>query len=717
MDSRFIVYSYFFFYHKLSSKLLKFKYNCILLLRIFNLNINLVMKRFTKTQIILAAFTVLAIILRLLYLWQFSKSPLFNVPIGPDVEEYDKWARELLAWGTGSQRLHIHAPLYPVFLAFMYKIFAFKLLWIRLFQTLLVLSGFGVLCWAVQDIVAPKRRILIYAFAAFAAFYPPLLFYSSELISETLLLPLVCLTLTLLYLGEKRLSDGDLGKGAVFVGAGGICAGLMAVTHPSSLLFVAAEAVLLPAVTLLGKDRTKLGRKVLITFLFAFMALLIITPVCVRNSMIAKHFVLIQRNSGFNFYLGNNYNATGTCYIRPGREWKAVHDWGEAGAVQRGISKDKFFLYMSLKYIYSNPFEEFKLLVKKAFYVWNFRELSAGADSAPILYFTGIVRSGKYLFILLGSLSICGVLIILCRRETIFKYRHFLLLMLAYWAAQTITVTSGRYRLAMYPAFFIFAAFALDYLTRCVKERKHLAGCGIALTAGVLIVTIPSPPVNALKEQTETDSLYGEACYKQEEYSKAAEYFLKVIKSDQENIRAYNFLGIISEANSQARAAQYYREAIKHAPAEPDGYLNLAIQYSSKRNYKEAEKYFSEALRYGQDNPNVLYNYACFLQRKGDSISAVKYLNKCLVEAPWNDKALNTLGVICIINRKLKLAEKYLRSAYKLKPRKVGVMLNLAVVLKQNGKNDEAIKLLEKIITLEPGNKNAKFFLKEWRKK
>jgi Flp pilus assembly protein TadD len=369
-----------------------------------------------------------------------------------------------------------------------------------------------------------------------------------------------------------------------------------------------------------------------------------------------------------------------------------------------------------MKYIYSNPFEEFKLLVKKAFYVWNFRELSAGADVAPILYFTGIVRSGKYLFILLGGLSICGIIIILCRRETIYRYRHFLILILAYWAAQTITVVSGRYRLAMYPAFFVTAAFALDYLTQCVRERKHLIGCGIALTAGLMIVTIPSPPVNGLKEQAETDSLYGEACFRQGKYSQAAEYFRKVIKADPDNVRAYNFLGIIYDEVSPGRAAKYYREAIKHDPAGPDGYLNLGIQYSSKGNYKEAEKYFAEALRRGPDDPKVLYNYGCFLQRKGDSKSAVKYLDKCLVEAPWDDKALNTLGVIYIINRKTELAEKYLRGAYKLSPRKTGVMLNLAFVLKLNGKTAEALELLEKVIAIEPDNKKAKFLLKELQK-
>ena len=585
------------------------------------------------------------------------------------------------------------------------------MLWVRLFQTFLVLGGFGILSWAIQSFIARKRRVLIWIFLAFAAFYPPLLFYSSELISEILLLPLLCLTITLLYWSENQLTAGNFRKGAILISAGGVCAGLMAVTHPTSLLFIALEAVLLLFLALFRKNNKKFIVRLLIPLLFGLTALLVIAPVCVRNSMIAKHFILIQKNSGFNFFLGNNYNATGTCYVRPGREWREIHDWGEAGAKQRGITKDKFFVYMSLKFIRANIKKEFELLVKKAFYVWNFRELIAGADSAPIMYFTSIVRSTKYLFILLGSLSICGIILILCKRGTIFKYRHFLLLLAAYWAAQTITVTSGRYRLAMYPAFFVFAAFALDYLLQYGKKRKELLKCGIGLFAGVLIVTIPSPPVNALQEQAEADSLYGEACFKQDKYSQAIKYFYASLKFDPTDARAYTLLGIITETSSPELAAKYYRQAIKCEPTEAEGYLNLAIQYSDKENYKEAEKYFKKALRYGSNNAGVLYNYACFLRKKGELKLAVQYLDKCLVESPWHDKALNILGVIYIQSKKPKLAPKYLRDAHKLQPQKIGYMLNLTIALLQNGKKSEAVKILKKIITIKPDCKPAKSLL------
>jgi Flp pilus assembly protein TadD len=673
------------------------------------------MKRFSKNTVLLLALLLAALIWRLLYLYQFSASPLFSVPIGPDVEEYDKWAREILVRGFNSGNQHIHAPLYPALLALLYYVFSFKMFLIRLFQALLVLAGFVLLARTVKNSVAPKQPIIMWIFLVLAAFYPPLLFYSSELISESLLLPLLCLTLFLLYRGENQFSSAKLKPGFLLIGAAGISSGLMALTHPASLLFIALETVLV-ALSALFRKNNKLSFRLLLPLLFITTALLVIAPICIKNSREAGHFVLIQQNSGFNFYLGNNPNATGTCYIRPGKEWSDIHKWGEAGGAQRGISKDRFFTYMSLRFIWSNSAKEFKLLVKKAFYVWNFRELPAGADVPPLMYFTGIVRSSKYFFILLGALSICGIILVLCKRESIFRYRHFLLLILAYWAVQTITVTSGRYRLAMYPAFFIFAAFALNYLVEHRKKRKDLLKFAAGLLFGTLVVCLPSPPVNPEKDQAEADSLYGEAYFRLGKYEKAAEHLHACLDFNPLNNRAYNLLGITSEKDSPAKAAGYYHLAIKSAPDEPDGYLNLAIQYSNRGDYKEAENYFAKALHYGPTTPQVLYNYGCFLHKKKDFKAAIEYLDKCLQAAPWYNEAMNTLGVIYIQNKKPKLALKYLEAAHKLAPEKTGLMLNLAVALHMNGRVREAINMLERLIALEPDNKPAKFLLEKWRK-
>ncbi|MDD5727733.1 MAG: tetratricopeptide repeat protein [Victivallales bacterium] len=675
------------------------------------------MKRISKTRFFVSLIIFAAVCLRLLYLYQYASSPLFSIPTGPDVEEYDNWAREILAWGFNSGRVHIHAPLYPAMLALLYDIFSFRLFWVRLFQSLLVFGGFGLLAWTLKKYIAPGNQTLFYLVLILAAVYPPLLFHSSELISESLLLPLTCGVLTLLVYGDTLPAAGKFSKAAGITAAAGIGAGLMAIAHPASLLFTIAETVMLLICAFRALKKQKKAIRLLIPAVFALGALLPTVPVCAHNSLLAGKFVLIQRNSGFNFYLGNNPEATGTCYVRPGKSWNRLHDRAEAEAGKHGIDKDEYFRSQAFRFILSNPVSECKLLLKKVLYVWNYRELPAGADLSPLLYFTGIVRSGRYLFILLGSLAICGIILISGKRETLSRYRHLLLLTAACWAAQTITVTSGRYRLMMYPAFFTFAAFAIDFLLHNSKNCRRILNWAGALGIGALIVCLPSPPFNPRQEQAEADSITGEAYFHQGKYPQAAAHFHAGLEYDPADVRAFNLLGIISEAESPPdlkAAAEYYRQAIKYAPETPEGYLNLAVQYSQQGKLRQAENYFRNALRYGRHSPAVLYNYACFLLKLKQPEKAGEYLDACLAEAPWHREALNTRGVICLRKRNPQAALKYLYAAYRTAPAKTGVMLNLAVALKQSGNHAAAVEMLRKILSLEPENKTAGYLLKKW---
>ena len=653
--------------------------------------------------------------LRLIYLHQFGKSPLFDNPIGPDVKEYDNWAREILAWGMNSGRLHIHAPLYPLCLAAMYVIFVFKLYWVRLAQTLIVFAAFALVAWLVRKYLAPEKKLVYYVFIILAALYPPLIFYSSELLSEVLLLPLICIFMSLLYLAELALSAKDFRKGCILIAGAGIISGLMAITHPVSLMFVFAEIVFLFFSAWKGFYKFKKTRCYVMPVLFAVMAMLIIVPVCVNNSLIAKRFVLIQRNSGFNFYLGNNPEATGTCYVRPGNEWTSLHQRGEKLAEQTGVHKDSYFRNEALKFIVKNPFKELQLLFKKALYVWNYRELIAGADAENLKYYTPVMLYSKNLFVLLGIFCITGLIMVFRQRDSIYKYRHFIILLAAFWGAQIITLTSGRYRLAMYPAFFLFAGYGVDFLFTKRNSRKELAIFFAAALFASLLVILPKPYVNFEKEQAEADSLLGEAYFKQGKIVLAMKHFEACLKYDSKNARAYNFLGIIYEKKSPVKAVEYYQAAIKNCPDEPEAYMNLAINYSAQGNFKKADEFFKKALLFGSGKPDVLYNFACFLQRTKRIILAEKYLLECLRIAPWYEKALNTLGVIYIQTGKKALALEYLEKAHSISPSKTGIMLNLAVAYYINGNRNEALKTLDKVLENDPESVAAKSLKKRWQ--
>ena len=64
---------------------------------------------------------VLALLLRLVYLWQISSGPMFDMLLG-DAWRYDQWAREIVAGAWYGDRVFYQAPLYPYFLAVIYSL-------------------------------------------------------------------------------------------------------------------------------------------------------------------------------------------------------------------------------------------------------------------------------------------------------------------------------------------------------------------------------------------------------------------------------------------------------------------------------------------------------------------------------------------------------------------------------------------------------------------
>jgi len=58
--------------------------------------------------------------------------------------------------------------------------------------------------------------------------------------------------------------------------------------------------------------KTTLFNRIFKNSLLLFLGLLLILfPIALRNKIIGKEWVLISAQSGLNFYVGNNLNATG----------------------------------------------------------------------------------------------------------------------------------------------------------------------------------------------------------------------------------------------------------------------------------------------------------------------------------------------------------------------------------------------------------------------
>lgn len=651
------------------------------------------MKKLNLLNISSITLLVSALAIRLLYLMQFSSSPIFNNPIGPDVEEYDLWARQIIAGDYLWNYVHIHSPLYPFLLALEYKIFSFNHFIVRYFQLIIGIASTLPLVLSLR-LIQGRWTIHNLIFAILWITYPPLIYYQAEYISESLLVPLLCLSIYLTYLAEEKK------KPPLFLGAG-ITGGLAILAHPMSGLFVLAETIYLFI-------RWFRRKSFPIPFIYLAAASAVVAPVTFYNFVVLDRMAPIQANSGLNFYLGNNENADGTCYLRPGPEWNKVHALAEKTASAAFVSKDHYFLSESSNFIKNHPLKWCNLLMQKALYTWNFRELTSGADPAPLRYYTDFEGLFKWAFGAVAILAVSGFLLNWRNRAFLYSYRHFLILLFSFWLVQIIFVTSGRYRLGMLPGIIVLAAFTIDYLISNFRTGIYtiVPYAGIAAA----LVLLPAPHIAENREKAEAFTLLGEAYMKSGNLADAEFCLLKASGSMDKWSRSYNLLGMLSEKQKHIKDAEkYYRKALACDDNDACGLMNLGVIYSSRNEYDSALKAFKKAIEVDNTLPELHYNYALFLSKyRGNEILAERHYWECLRLDPAHRKALNNMGVMMMRKSNFKEAATYFGRAHALEPANADIIVNLAAANLAQGKHEEGEKLLRKALAIDPKLPSAK---------
>ena len=433
----------------------------------------------------LSVVFAIALIVRLIYVWQISSMPFFDAPI-IDAEMYDRSAMNLLQ-SVVAKKPFYQAPLYSYFLALIYRMFGHDYLFPRLIQSAMGAINCVMVALVGKRLFGGSQGLLAGCIAALCG---PLIYFDGELLRPVLI---IFLTLSMI-LFILSWSEGH----PIWAAIAGLLMGLSAITRENILI------VLPVIVTYLWMSAKK--NRWHAPVLFIALTIIPIIPVTAHNYKKSGDFVPVSTQGGMNFYIGNSADSDRLTGLQPGREWEkmAFSPREDLGPNPKPSKFQSWFIKKTLKDISQSPTEWIGKLVKKLYLVFYGEELTPNSN-------LDLYRERSFLLRIL--ISKCGPLFIPFGLLFPFfvlgigaKGAHrdkWLLIgfIIAYSLSLMLFHVRARYRVPIVPLMIPFAAAGILYLIKQIKiqDVKKMAHCLFVLAFFAVLVNVPLVDVSFAK--------------------------------------------------------------------------------------------------------------------------------------------------------------------------------------------------------------------------
>jgi len=492
--------------------------------------------------------TAAALVLRLIHVYLTARRNPLADQLVLDGATYDAWGRAVAFGGGSIPSSLMQAPLYPWFLALIYKAFGPHLTAVRIVQALMGAAS----CFFVHAIT---RRLFESRAAAFmaglaAALYLPLVFYEGVLVPATLIVFLSLLCVMLLVGGGER-------PGYVRLVFAGLSLGLSIVAWPvTGLLF---PFIVLHLLFARGEDgfgsRIRAVMKPSLVLIAA--AVIAILPVTIRNARLTGEFIPVTTGLGINFYHGSNPEANGF-YAVPSYRGKFIGSTpeeqirsiteiasAETGRELSPSEVSRFWFRKGLEYNREHPRRFLELLAAKAFFFWNKHERANVENFSFHRDLPGVLGLPLLTFGAVAPLSLLGVFLTRNRAR-----RLWLLYggVIAYFLAAIAFYVLSRYRLPVVPFLLPFLGAGLVELYALLREgRRGEFICMIAALAALLYFVNMTAAVDTPTGRSAFFTRVGRAYMIKGERAEAAEAYRKALSIDPRNEAAREALDRITE--------------------------------------------------------------------------------------------------------------------------------------------------------------------------
>src|SRR5687767_2293705 len=425
----------------------------------------------------LIAVAALALIVRVIYIWQLRDSPFFDVLMG-DAHRYDVWAAQIAGGDLIGREVFYQAPLYPYFLATLYAIGGRSLMMVRVCQALLGTAACVLLALTARRLYSERTGLIA---GLGLALYAPAVFFDGLIQKSALDLLFVALVLWII----SRLLDAPNRRASWFWL--GIAAGGLALTRENALIFVPA-ILLWPPGRLVSTRR----QRMLSAGVFVLGVTLVLLPVAIRNRIVGGEWHMTTSQLGPNLYIGNNPNADGTyAALREGRgtpeyERQDATELAEtaAGRPLTPGEVSSFWVRRTTEFVRSEPGMWLALMARKGALLWNRTEFVDTESQESYEDWSPLLRALAHVghFGVLVPFALLGVFATWRDRSRIGVYYA----MAAIYAASVMMFyVSARYRLPLVPFLVLFAAAGVASLPSFVRttSRPKIAGAAAVVVA------------------------------------------------------------------------------------------------------------------------------------------------------------------------------------------------------------------------------------------
>ncbi|HSV43660.1 MAG TPA: tetratricopeptide repeat protein, partial [Candidatus Bathyarchaeia archaeon] len=548
-----------------------------------------------KEKIFLLALFVVSLTVGLALTMLLRQHYMFYNHPSADVTYYMDWAHEIATKDFIGTKTFFGLPLYPYFLAVLFRISLGHIEVIRFFH--LILSAFNCLLLYYAAKLIFSKRIAVVASVLMALNFI-LTYYAWLMMPVTLLITLSLIIVIALVQREQLTQKHQWFFLGLFIGASTLGDGKF-------LFFLMLTAVWL------WLERPERLKQILMMLLGAA---LIVGGCAARNKIVGGDWVLISAQSGLSFFSGNNPEATGVYlnpdFIRPTHHGQDEDQRIVAESIARHTMSpgeiSAFWKAKAMDFIYRHPDQYARLLVKK--FILFFRETEYADDLDLVLLRNWKAKLDWNNFLFLMPLALIGVAV--SARQ--WKKQPFPVMLIGCQLLVTlIFFLSTRHRATVFPFLLMFEAAAVFWFIKQLRRRNFIK-ISLAVVF-VLFYALLLPPVRidaktiTYNEQSKAGAVF--AAQGQPEKAKAC--YLKVLAiKPTDSTTLYNLANLYVEEQNWSKAQALYQQSLTICSFNVDALFNLGFVYEQQGKVDLALKYYKTVLRYQPDSPDIYFRMA-----------------------------------------------------------------------------------------------------------